>query len=112
MQKKVLNKARPEVKITLDKVRTLKLDLNAIISFEEVSGKSLMHGKFKVKDMSPKDFRAILWACLIHEDDELTIKQVGSFVEAGNMVEIAERLNESFEVSVPDSGGKEDVPLT
>ncbi len=101
---------RPAVKINLDKERTLKLDLNAMVAFEEVTGHNLMKGQFKSDDMTPKDLRAILWACLLHEDENLTEKQVGSWITAENMEEIAEHLNESFELAMPQSEGK-NVPL-
>lgn len=113
-KKKVTNKAKPGVKIILDKERTLKLDLNAMVAFEEASGKNLLDGSFQSSSMSPKDLRTMLWACLVHEDDALTEKQVGSWITVSNMVEIASKLNEAFEVAMPESEGKEGkkpVPL-
>lgn len=108
---KVVSKAKPGVKITLDKERTLKLDLNAMVAFEEATGKSFAEGSFARGEMSPRDLRAILWACLIHEDEALTLKQAGSWVTASNMVEVAAKLNEAFEVALPESEGKQAVPL-
>lgn len=108
---KTLNRAKPEVKVFLDKERTLKLDLNAMVAFEEAAGKSFAEGSFERGEMSPRDLRAILWACLLHEDDALTLKQAGSWVTAGNMMEVASKLNEAFEVALPESEGKETVPL-
>ena len=108
---KAVNKAKPGVKITLDKERTLKLDLNAMITFEEATGKSFAEGSFGRGNMSPGDLRTILWACLLHEDDTLTEKQVGSWVAMDNMVEVASKLNEAFEVALPRSEGKETAPL-
>lgn len=105
------NKTKPGVKITLDKVRTLKLDLNAMAAFEEATGKSLTDGSFKSRNMSPKNLRAMLWACLVHEDDTLTEQQVGSMVTVSNIMEIAGKLNEAFEVAMPESGDKQTVPL-
>ena len=106
---KVKNKARPGVKITLDKVRTLKLDLNAMSSFTEATGKRLE--TLQGDNMSPGDLRAMLWACLLHEDDSLTEKQVGSWVTVSNMMEVVGKLNEAFEVAMPESEDKETVPL-
>lgn len=111
MTSKEKNKARPLIKVTLDKERSLKLDLNAMVAFEEVTGHSLMGGTFKSEDMTPRDLRALLWACLIHEDETLTEKQVGSWISADNMAEIADRLNESFEVAMPKSEEKAEAPL-
>jgi len=108
---RVRNKAKPGVKITLDKERTLKLDLNAMAAFEEATGKSLMDGKFHGSNMTPKDLRAMLWACLLHEDETVTEKQVGSWVTVTNLMEVTGKLNEAFEVDMPESEGKETVPL-
>lgn len=108
MKTKVMNKANPGVKVVLDKERVLKLDLNAMAAFEEATGKSLMDGSFQSSNMSIRDVRAMLWACLIHEDDALTEKQVGSWVDMTNMLEVASKLNEAFEVAIPE--GKEGEP--
>lgn len=107
----VKNKAKPVVKITLDKERTLKLDLNAMVAFEEAAGKKFVDASFDKGKMSPKDLRAILWACLIHEDDALTVKQVGSWVTASNLIEVTLKLNKAFEVALPKSEGEETAPL-
>lgn len=111
MTTKEKNKVNPGVKITLDKERTLKLDLNAMVSFEEATGVSLMRGTFKSSKMSPRELRAMLWACLLHEDEALTEQQVGSWITVGNLMEITGKLNEAFEVSMPESEGKQPVPL-
>ena len=103
------SRVRPEVKITFDKERTFRLDLNAMITFEEATGKSLIDGTFKANKMSPKELRSMLWVILLHEDDSLTEKQVGSWVTVNNMVEVTTKLNEAFEVAMPEA--KADVPL-
>lgn len=91
-------------KITLDKERNLLLDLNAMAAFEETAGKSLMNGA-GLKEMGMRDFRALLWACLIHEDESLTIKQVGSLVHAGNLVEISGAIEQAFTKAMPEPEG-------
>jgi hypothetical protein len=111
MTLKEKNKARPEVKITLDKERTLRFDLNAMVAFEDATGKSLMDGTFDSAMMSIRDLRAMLWACLLHEDDALTEKNVGSLIIPDNMLDVAAKLNEAFEVAMPESEGKEAPPL-
>jgi len=110
--KPITNKVRPGVKITLDKERTLKLDLNAMIAFEEATGKKFVDGSFGRGKMSPKDLRAMLWACLIHEDDVLTERQAGSLVTPSNMMEVVVKLNKAFEAAMPEkSEGEEIAPL-
>ena len=110
-KRKERNKAKPGVKITLDKERTLRLDLNAMVAFEEATGKSLMDGKFHGSDMTPKDLRAMLWACLLHEDESVTLKEIGSWVTVTNLMEVTGKLNEAFDVAMPEGKGEETVPL-
>ena len=105
------NKAKPGVRITLDKERTLLFDLNAMVAFEEAAGKGLFDGSFDYNDMSLKEIRAMLWVCLLHEDDSLTVKQVGSWVTVSNMVKITSQLTKAFEVAMPESEGEETAPL-
>lgn len=99
----------PVVKITLDKERNLLLDLNAMAEFEDATGKSLMRG-IDLNSLSMKDYRALIWACLIHEDEKLTVQQVGKMIHAGNMNEIGEAIIKAFDLAAPES--KDDHPLT
>jgi len=103
-----MNKAKPEVKITLDKERTLKLTLNSMVAFEEATGKSLLNGSFNPAKMTAKELRAMLWACLLDDDQTLKAEDVGKMITSDNMVEISQKLNETFEVALP---GKSENPL-
>lgn len=104
------NKAKPEVRIMLDRERTLVLDLNAMCAFEEATGKNMLKGM--ESQFSAADLRALLWACLRHEDKSLTLEQVGGMIHGGNMEEISARLMAAWELAVPTSEkGAEDVPL-
>ncbi len=105
-----MNKAKPEVKITLDRERTIRFDLNAMASFEEATGKNILNGTFSGSGMSARDIRAMLWACLLHEDSTLTLEQVGALITVENMTDVAARLTEAFEVSMPERKG-ESAPL-
>lgn len=102
------NPIAPTVGITLDKERNLLLDLNAMASFEEATGISLMSG-IDTKNLGMKDYRALIWVCLIHEDEKLTIKQVGKMIHAGNLSEISTAIAKAFEVATPEDGS--DHPL-
>jgi len=110
-KKAIASKVKPVVKITLDKERTLKLDLNAMVAYEEATGSNLLDGSFLSSGMSAKELRTMLWACLLHEDDTLTEQQVGSWVNPANLVDITSKLDEAFEVSLPKSEGEETGPL-
>lgn len=100
-----MSKINPSVPIELDRPRNLRLDLNAMVAFEEASGKSM----FKLKSMenlSVADLRALLWASLRHEDKDLTLEQVGGLVDLGNMEYIAGRLAEAWAVALPAQSEK------
>lgn len=107
------NKQRGYVNIELDKPRTLRYDLNALAELEDATGldvgeieKLAQSGKLGMKFI-----RAFLWAGLIHEDAELTIKGVGGMVDLDNMQEISEVLAQAFEGAISknskvSNGGK------
>jgi len=107
-------KVRPSVTISLDKERHLLLDLNAMVSFQEATGKNLFKesvAKALARDMSPMDLRALLWACLLHEDEALTLKQVGSWIHAGNTAEISAGIMEAWSKAIPEVEAKQPRPL-
>lgn len=108
-----MSKIAPTVKVELDKERNLFMDLNAMVAFEDKTGKSML-SMADLSSLTAKDIRAMLWACLIHEDETLTVEQVGKMIHTGNMNEINEKLNEAWGDAIPEAeeGGKDDRPLT
>jgi hypothetical protein len=96
-----MNKAKPEVKITLDKERTLTMDLNAMVRFEQQTGKNLLSGD-TFKSISATDLRVLLWACLKGEDMELMQEQVGAMIHPGNMEYVSEVLSQMWNISMPE----------
>ena len=93
----------PLIKVKLDKVRHLRLDLNAMVAYERVSGKNI--GNFS-DNASAETILYLLWACLLHEDKELTTEAVGAMVHGGNIGEISEALTKALEVAQPESDPK------
>lgn len=92
---------RPKpVKVMLDKERTLLFDLNAFACLEEEYGSidaaldALAKGKVKA-------LRAILWAGLVHEDESLTIKDVGKLFTLADLQRVAEAVNEALSQVMP-----------
>jgi hypothetical protein len=82
---------KKSVMIQLDKIRNLRYGMNALVTIEELTGKSIT--KIDLSDISMKDLRTILFAGLYHEDKELTPEKVGNLIdEHGNLSEIAEKL--------------------
>ncbi len=92
------------VKLKLDKERSFELDLNAIIKYEELTGKSLLK-KQEAPEMGAGDLRALLYVGLLREDPNLTIEQVGSFITIENMAEVAKAIGDAWKA------GKEPGPL-
>lgn len=89
----------PSVKVTLDKERCLRLDLNAMVSYEQASGESIT--TFGGEKPTALQIRALLWASLLHDDGDLRIEDVGAMVHAANLSEIATALGEVLRRSVP-----------
>ena len=98
------DKVKPEVSITLDKERHLLMNLNAMVAFEEATGKNIMQG-IDANSMTAKDFRALLWACLLHEDESLKIEDVGKMIHTGNMNELTEKMLQAWELASPEETG-------
>ena len=95
-----LGKIRPAVKIILDRERHLTLDLNAMVLFEEKTGLSLFGldtGKLRASEL-----RALIWACLVHEDTNLTIEQVGARITLDNMAEMTTGPTGGFNRALPE----------
>lgn len=88
------NKERGEVKVLLDKERTLKFTLNSLVYAEE-NGVDIQNmgkeGKVKLKDL-----RTLLFAGLMHEDKELTAEAVGDLIEMDKIAPISEALTKAF----------------
>jgi hypothetical protein len=88
------NKQRGEVKVTLDKERTLKFTLNSLVYAEE-NGVDIQNmgknGSVKLKDL-----RTLLYAGLMHEDEKLTADAVGEMIDVSELAPISEALNKAF----------------
>lgn len=98
--------SRPDdkyVEITLDKPRRLVLDLNAMVDFEKATNKSLMDMD---KNITATDMRALLWACLRHEEETLSLHDVGKMIHTGNMKELTAVFKELFKKALPDKDKK------
>lgn len=75
------------------KERALAYDLNAFSAIEDEGG---------IGDgMSAKSIRLMLWAGLLHEDPELTIREVGAMVAPRDLETIAEAVGAAFNRDAP-----------
>jgi len=96
------------VPIELDKSRSLYMDLNAMVKFEEATGKRIFDQELWVA-ISARDVRALLWACLLHEDPDLTVEQVGSMIDFSNMNDVIAKLQEAFMLALPNPDEQENT---
>lgn len=75
MDKKVYKKFPLE----LDKKRTFMLNFHAMRRVEEEYGLNLLSGE-GFKNISSKNLTLLLWAGLIHEDEELSVETVDDLI--------------------------------
>ncbi len=99
---------RPKpVTINLDKERGLLFDFNAFIELEDIYGSiedamnSLGKGKRRLRPI-----RDLVWAGLLHEDENLTVRQVGRLLTIANIEEVAGKGVKAIEASIPDTTGE------
>ena len=98
------------VKIELDKERHLRLSLKGMLTFEKLTGRNLMKG-FKLNDLGLGDTAAMLWACLLHEDRELTYDDVCCLVDFNNLERVLSALADCLTNSFPKKEEGTESPL-
>lgn len=79
------------ITIKLDKERHIRLTLKGMLEFEKLTGKNLLKG-FNLKDLTLEDMAALMWACLIHEDKELTYDDVLCMIDSNNFNMVTEAI--------------------
>jgi len=83
------------VTIELDKPRTLRYGMNALIKIEELTGKNLT--KLDLDNISVKDLRTIVYAGLFHEDKDLTPEKCADLIdEYSDITTVAGKLGEAM----------------
>ncbi|MEW8985484.1 MAG: hypothetical protein AB2401_00415 [Bacillus sp. (in: firmicutes)] len=88
--------------ITLDRERTLCYDLNAFVVLEEKFGSE----KKAIEALAAgtiKALRTFIWAGLLHEDETLTEKEVGSMLTVHNATEFSEKLLLAVSGTLPEA---------
>jgi hypothetical protein len=84
--------AKP-VTVTLDRERVLVYDLNAICSFEEATGLSVV---VALRDLTMINIRALIWAGLLVDDPDLTLFQAGALIRFGDIASITQALRDAL----------------
>jgi len=94
--------------LDLDKKRKYQLNLNAMINFEEATGKKLMEMQ-EDEGFDLVDIRALLWAGL-NEFDDITLEEAGGLIYPGNMEKVASQIMGAYESAMPDEAKDEGEP--
>lgn len=93
------------VRIELDKERHLRFDLNAIVALDEATGINLLAPGTELgadQLYKPRVLRAFVWAALLHEDPDLTVLEVGSWLTMPRIQEIATAVWQSIVQAMPE----------
>jgi len=85
---------------------TLKLTMNAICSWEEVTGKNFIEftnslKKKGVLSVQVSDMRALLWAELLHEDKDTKLSEAGDLMTFENISEVMEAVAQAVAEAMP-----------
>lgn len=103
----------PTATIILDKERTMRMDLNALSDFESMTGKSFMSGALDLENLALSDIRALLWACLVQDDESLTLRDVGGMLHIGNLEPVTRAITDLVAGAMPEpEEGSTDAPLS
>ncbi len=86
------------------KDRKLSFDLNAMVAYEETTGKRVTSWKEGyIPNM--KEMRVIIWACLISDnisdDESITLQEVGSWVTMENFHAVVDKVMGIVDDSLP-----------
>jgi hypothetical protein len=95
-------------KINLDKERHIKLTFRGIREFQELTGADITKGN--LEDLTPKEMLALVWVCLMWEDETLKIESIEELIKPISNEELAEKLMEGILNSMPEVK-PETVPL-
>ncbi len=98
------------VKIVLDKERTLLWDFNAQAAYEDATGENTLLQEFFEKNANAKRLKTLLWACLIHEDEKLTQKQVGAMLTVKKGKEALKAVFDAIRAAAVDPTDADEEP--
>jgi hypothetical protein len=91
------NKHRGEVEIFLDKKRTLKYNMNALVNLEDELGHSIT--QIDSENMGIKRIVQMFWAGMLHEMPDLTLKEAADLMDYSSLDEISKKVTEAFELA-------------
>jgi hypothetical protein len=88
------------VVLDLDKKRHLRLTMKGMIEFEKLTGKSMLRG-VTFNELSLEECAALAWACMIHEDKELTYDDVLYMIDLSNINTVLGAVTDCINRSLP-----------
>ena len=86
--------------LDLDKKRKYQLNLNAMINFEEETGKSLINMS-EGDELTIPELRALIWVGL-NEFEDIALEEVGKLIHPGNMAQIEAKIMEVYGETMPE----------
>ncbi|HSA06148.1 MAG TPA: hypothetical protein P5556_03105 [Candidatus Gastranaerophilales bacterium] len=84
-----------------NKTKYLHYDLNAFAELEEIYG-SIDKALNELSEGRVKAIINFLWAGLIHEDETLSIKDVGKMFDLSQIQEIGSLINKAIILAIPE----------
>jgi hypothetical protein len=99
----MVDKLSPNVTITLDRERHLRLGLRAMRAFEQETGKSIR--SINAATMTDTQRVVLLWAALLHDDKELTLDQAITLFDdhLEDLGQLADKVVEMQKASAPEA---------
>jgi hypothetical protein len=96
-----LDPTLPDVILRLGGVdRHLAFDFNAIVQAEKATGINLLKAMFS--DITAEHLRGLLWASLLRGNPDITLDEVGSMLNFGNLAEVHAAIVAAWMASVKD----------
>lgn len=92
---------RKNLTITLDRERQLRLDMNAMAEFEELTGRSIFLLQEKLAEA--RNMRAVLYCAMKSAGEEVTIEQIGSLINFGNLKYVTDTIQKLMTDSFGES---------
>lgn len=99
-----MSNRRGYVKAELDKTRYFKFDMDALEKVCQMTGKGLGEFAENAKKLTISDYKALIWAGLLHEDPKLDISEINKITD-GRIMEAIKKAMQAFAISL---GAKEE----
>ena len=72
--------AKPEIKLSLDKERTVVFDWNAICAIEKATGRNLVRDTTILTSPDANFLRGAVYGCLLSDDPSMTVPKAGELM--------------------------------